>query len=952
MLVAVEDCARARLDPRPLMLRPPHNQLRFWIQVLELLFASVVVGLWLGGFRRAAQIAPTEIRPVLGLAYVVQVAPPTWPLISTPDSSDAPFQSRMNVYEDGTRLGPPHAQQSVIGEQGGGAYLHWQESLIFSTSDNSDPRTNGRAYSISDRVHLSKVIGIPALIFALTMLPGILGYIQRRPWPLAGRFYGRAGLRWAVRSFLAWRHRHVFVKGFVLLLAGTAIALWLGGVRREVGIAPANIHPDTKLAFVVDVAPPAWPFVSAPDSSDAPFQSQLNVYENGVRLGPAHALHENIRELGGGAYSHWGRGVLFSTGDNSDPRSNARNYATSEPIYLSAVIGIPALIIVLFFLRAAIRNIRSGRSPLVEEFYRRSGLQWTVQKVLPWRDRILITIMASAALALPLIIILHNWIVASTLNGAVAGFFQVSDAAGHFSCANSLIDLGTFSLNWCDRRPVYGSLLASLLAIGGRNFHVALLLQGALVGGALLVLTREVLRFAGVLGAALALTLLLYYATENVFSLTLTENAGLAFGAVALALLLRGAESAGRASCFFGIALMSVALNARAGPMFVLPMLVVWAGLRAYIGKKSVGAAVLWAVAAVAVGFAVEFALIAANGAPLDQAHSNFSTVIYGLSVGGKNWPQIYLDHPEINSLAENEAARKIYALAFDNILHHPGQFVGVLATNLVTYLRQGLDLGTTSFAPLSGMTFWFWLLGALAAAVRIRDPRHLLIGLMAVGNLLSAPFVFHDGGPRLFAATVSVDAVLAGMGTALIAQAIAALIFEQWVPRVTRTDDKMPASRMAFGLAAVLSILVVLPYTPLRRFAALPPLAAPPCPEGEITLSARLGRGSVAMMILEGDNTQVYPPRIAAKTFRRGLDQNFYHRGDFIKEPPFSFVLAYQQQRDAPGFAVVSYVFSPTDLSAVYGRSVRICYDPAAIDLTTGLGVNFAKSVTVIDSE
>ncbi|MCK4532386.1 hypothetical protein KAU39_01250, partial [bacterium] len=53
----------------------------------------------------------------------------------------------------------------------------------------------------------------------------------------------------------------------------------------------------------------------------------LILYENGVKLGPAHSEHSQIRKKGKGRFSHWKSDVLyFSTSDNTDPRNNGRKY--------------------------------------------------------------------------------------------------------------------------------------------------------------------------------------------------------------------------------------------------------------------------------------------------------------------------------------------------------------------------------------------------------------------------------------------------------------------------------------------------------------------------------------------------------------------------------------------------------------------------------------------------
>ncbi len=55
--------------------------------------------------------------------------------------------------------------------------------------------------------------------------------------------------------------------------------------------------------------------------------SPLELLEDGKPLGPGHCLHAEIREKGGGRYSHWAGNLWFSTPDNSDPRANGRRYS-------------------------------------------------------------------------------------------------------------------------------------------------------------------------------------------------------------------------------------------------------------------------------------------------------------------------------------------------------------------------------------------------------------------------------------------------------------------------------------------------------------------------------------------------------------------------------------------------------------------------------------------------
>lgn len=72
------------------------------------------------------------------------------------------------------------------------------------------------------------------------------------------------------------------------------------------------------------------------DTPSAPHRSTLMLYEDGVPLQPAHSLHEDVRSLGGGRYSHWEGALLFSTRDNTDPNTNGRRYAFTLSPWLYA----------------------------------------------------------------------------------------------------------------------------------------------------------------------------------------------------------------------------------------------------------------------------------------------------------------------------------------------------------------------------------------------------------------------------------------------------------------------------------------------------------------------------------------------------------------------------------------------------------------------------------------
>lgn len=82
----------------------------------------------------------TAITPEIGVAYVGHTGRPAL--------SSHERHSAATVYEDGVPLGPRNAQHADIRTIGRGRYSFWHDYVIFAASDNSDPRTNGRRYTI------------------------------------------------------------------------------------------------------------------------------------------------------------------------------------------------------------------------------------------------------------------------------------------------------------------------------------------------------------------------------------------------------------------------------------------------------------------------------------------------------------------------------------------------------------------------------------------------------------------------------------------------------------------------------------------------------------------------------------------------------------------------------------------------------------------------------------
>lgn len=260
-----------------------------------------------------------------------------------PDSADAPRVSRLRLFEDGIELPSPHSPHYEIQELGSGRYSYWNDMLIFSSRDGTDPRSSGHAY-----------------------------YVEEAPLSMYGRIRP-AAIGEDGGAFIVWQdfgtrfdsaanseisRLRLYEDGFELGPAHTThseirteghgrYSHWQGALRFSTSdnsdpryngrVYTWSIEPDPTCYCGMLPIETAWHgdtneyilpnnFPVAFDSAAAPYASPLRIFENGLDLGVGHEGHAEIRQLGGGRFSLWMNHLHFSSSDNTDPRTNHRIY--------------------------------------------------------------------------------------------------------------------------------------------------------------------------------------------------------------------------------------------------------------------------------------------------------------------------------------------------------------------------------------------------------------------------------------------------------------------------------------------------------------------------------------------------------------------------------------------------------------------------------------------------
>ena len=747
--------------------------------------------------------------------------------------------------------------------------------------------------------------------------------------------------------------RDIFLLLFSLSIATAWLDCELRPCKVQFSLPSSGIRPEIGRAYITKLPrPPLRHFVALnTDSPNARYPSLLEFYEDGRRLGPADSLPGLVRKDGKGAFSQRGRELLFSTSEGGSPLTNQRSYSVRVPLKPTELFRLLGLIGLTMALWRVIMLLPPAPSTVVTTAIGRT-FRWLVVPRQFGRHSIVFASIALAVVGASWYYLIGMWGSAVTVGQqfGLGGFFQVSDASGYAVCASRVLDEGISGFRmqedggeWCLRRPIYATFLATILGLTGRSWLWTLLVQSAFVALSITVLLRAASRLSGPITAILVLWLMFSFSAENVYPSTTTESAGLALGAVGLALLLDSARVADQRQLFLGAACLSVALNARAGAFCALPFLA--AGLLCQSRPwRSILSSTAIAIAGIASGFATQTLLIAHFGGTASVSHSNLSYTLYGLSVGGKGWSQVLTDHPELfqGNLSDGQVARLIFDLAWTNIVASPLVIAKALARNLLHYLRDPL-LGVADFRIV-------WWLGACAIALRWRELSYRVIGLMSIGIVLSSSLVIQDGGPRIFAATWGVTALQVALGVHLLFSLLYKAVNHSFSAAGCQPLRTHP---FEVGLAVFLLAAIFLPLTPLRRLVSLSPVPPRGCMHGEKELIARLGHESYMIVLVGvGEPKSHWQMQVSAHDLRRGLRGAWSEKGFAELPVPATVIHGYQimATEGRPGVGDDVRLVWHGDLGRFSGKTVSVCFRPEVTVWVADVNYYLARTVRPLE--
>ena len=737
-----------------------------------------------------------------------------------------------------------------------------------------------------------------------------------------------------------WSYWRLILGWALFVLIAAAASVQFAGFTTTRSLPISAARSDSGCAYVVQLSrfTPAWPLTRFNGDAPSSDRSDLLLFESGRQIGPPHASHVAIRDKGLGRYSHWNDTLYFSATDCSDPRANGRSYtitASVSPSRTVLVAAILAIISLVYLIKtSAIQNntLRSLRD------FASNSLYTLVSPPDRSRQRVIGVTLFIVLLLGCMMFLAWEWSGNGSASLAVGGAYQISDALAYWTCANSLLDIGNFgnkaalTVEWCQRRAIYPSFLAGIALLGHQNIFAALAIQALIALVAIFAVVQRSFKHVGILGGVACALLLVRYATVHGLSVTLTENAGLIFGCLGLAILLRASEKRSLAWSAIGIATISIALNARAGAFFVLPSLIVWAGMTAHYLQFRIKKWIVAASIAALAGFAIQSLLVLAVGGSPTNSHGNFSYTLYGLSVGGAGWQQILTDHPEIFIGSDASTSKAIYSLAWDNLKAQPEAFL------------LGLYKGFTAYLTVNAYVSWPWstLLKAcwwaawIPICLRRRNPVYLLTGLCSLGVLFSAPFLIVDGGPRVFAATIAIDILQIGIGVSWIGTILTGGTKRSFASPTVNTSgvslQHRPAPVFELVYGATLVAIFLVPYTPLRQISADQLHSVERCNDDEHTVLTTIGndKGSMLLDIVDDDRAaDLSRGEIGRQKLFKQIPAAAWYREQLMAFNGNSLLTAHQLDfgdKVAPGPYTI---FSNIHLAREYfGADVRLCVD------------------------
>ena len=441
--------------------------------------------------------------------------------------------------------------------------------------------------------------------------------------------------------------------------------------------------------------------------------------------------------------------------------------------------------------------------------------------------------------------------------GMIGGGVPYSDPHIYFGGAERLLFFGDLDL-YNSRRPLNAMFLAARLAVTHLDLRLALILGALAMGAAAWLAARAVARDLGpVAGIALFVGI---FGFARVYGPTpMTEPLGVTFGALALAVLWSAVSTRNRWLAVGGILLLTVALDARSGVLLLPVVLPLWLAYHLRrTGRRYDFRLLGMGAAAVVLGTSLNYVALAGLGGDTENVMGNGGFLVYGMAKGLPSWDLLHPawhailnDHPETWQMTDADRNRFVNGRAREEVLAHPGRFLGTAVQSELNYLRIAkqevlLDVPVHRHRPLMVVGALTAIVALVVRARRRHESWRLLVDLglfasMVVAVPILVSYVPSNTPPRWVAPALMVTAFVAfilvgtrrlACGPAPLVMALVAVGTTALCAPVLGVDTvrvfAATAPFAALPLALAVAVLTLV-RTPIRQPNAAPAQAHPP---------------------------------------------------------------------------------------------------------------------------
>jgi hypothetical protein len=331
----------------------------------------------------------------------------------------------------------------------------------------------------------------------------------------------------------------------------------------------------------------------------------------------------------------------------------------------------------------------------------------------------------------------------------IGGLLPNADPSVYLSLANQWSD-GIRVVTPQTTRQFFPCFLSALLWICQRDLKLIVSVFTLVTGVLSFVAWHQVRATFGWLGATLFVALVFFFYRATVVGMLFTEQLGLWFALIALALMLQGLREHREGLWATGLFSLVMGLNTRAGAYFMLPLLILYSGWifrRGPWGWRSMIAAGTVCLMGILLNVTCYWVFFAPP-----RPTSNFWLCFYGMLKGG-NWVTAFnqIGLRSTNVIAREKGLALFWAEPW------------LLVKGFLRACGYVWKENTFYVIPPTPETFRSWMkwltaLGAIlplswSAVQKRRGELEWFIALIVLGPVISLPFAPPwDGGPRVYA--------------------------------------------------------------------------------------------------------------------------------------------------------------------------------------------------------